>query len=129
LYIVGNECYAGCNKMPHDDDCTLPHFNQAIESEFLLDKLSIINQMSPGIVKNGSLNTDYVLDIDLDYFHTTKSIQPNDASIFHKLIHGAGAITIAKELGWVANWRNEYDSTLDSQYILQQLLDHIQTAL
>jgi len=43
----------------------------------------------------------YVLDIDLDYFRTIKSLTPDDPSAFHDLIRRAVAITIATEPDYV----------------------------
>jgi hypothetical protein len=44
----------------------------------------------------------YILDIDLDDFHTRKSIKPQDASVFHNLICRATAVTFATEADFVA---------------------------
>lgn len=129
IYIVENICSIGCEG-PHNDDCVIPHFNQAIESNFLLHKLSIINEMKPGLVINNNIIEDYILDIDLDYFHTIDSISPIDTSIFYNIIRNAKIITIATEPDFVNMWREDYkyDLNINSQILLEKLLNHIENA-
>lgn len=131
IYIVENICSIGCEANPHNDDCLIPHFNQAIESDFLQHKLSIINEMKPGLVINNNIIEDYILDIDLDYFHTIASISPIDTSIFYNMIRNAKIITIATEPDFVDMWREDYkyDLNINSQILLEKLLTHIENAL
>lgn len=128
IYLIENLCAIGCPRGPHNDDCRIPHFNQAIESVFLDHKLSILNEMLPGIVIDGYIQGDYILDIDLDYFHTLQSINPQDANAFYKLIKNAGMITIAKESSWIDDWREIYDKNLNVTELLDRLLEHINKA-
>lgn len=130
-YIVENTCYIGCEG-PHNDDCMIPHFNQSIESDFLKHKLSIMNEMKPGlIINNSEITEDYILDIDLDYFHTMTSICPTDTTTFYELIKNAKIITIATEPDFVDMWREdyEYDLNINSEILLKKLLNHIENAL
>ena len=68
----------------------------------------------------------YILDIDLDFFHTCKSIHPIDVSIFKKLIDGAIGISIAKESLWIKQWKEDYDKDLSVEYLLNALLKIIE---
>lgn len=67
---------------------------------------------------------NYILDIDLDFFKTEKSILPEDGSFFKSLIDNAIAISIAKESRFV-NYVKEDDS-LTADYLLEKLLHMIQ---
>lgn len=73
-------------------------YDLSIESNFLKEKFDIFNEMNSNIIsQNHVINSKYILDIDLDYFHTFNSIQPNDTSFFYQLIKNAEIITIAQE--------------------------------
>ena len=72
----------------------------------------------------------YILDIDLDVFHTVASIEPKDASTFHRLIRGALAITIATEAECVEElWHEEEEAKLAAGDLLSRLLGHVEQAL
>jgi len=87
-----------------------------------------MSEMIPDTIINGVIGSDYILDIDLDYFHTLRSIQLADTSTFYNLINNAGLITIAKESLWVDRWREQYDNNLDIKTLLNKLLEHIDKA-
>lgn len=127
LFVIGNLCAVGCNRGPHNDDCKIPHYNQAIETVFLDDKLNIMNEMVPGVINQSQIVTDYILDIDLDYFHTIKSVSPEDPLTFYSLIRNASIITIATEPFYVNQWK-EFDSNINSETLLEQVIRHITKA-
>lgn len=128
IYTIGNICYVGCEKNRHNDDCIISHFNQAIESIFLDDKLKTIYKMCPDCIKGNLFDKEYILDIDLDYFHTCKSINPKDIKTFHKLIRNSKIITIALEPCFVEEWK-KYDKDIDCKSLKENLLEHIKNAL
>ncbi|MEE3950087.1 UPF0489 family protein [Bacillus wiedmannii] len=131
IYILDKKCWIGDqaeHPAPHNDDCTKPHYDQAIESIYLEDKLNTINEMIPGLIENNQFTQDYILDIDLDYFHTLKSIQPDNYDIFYNLIRNAKIITIATEPICVENLKYE-NEVINSDSLLTALLNHIQDAL
>jgi|WetSurMetagenome_2_1015567.scaffolds.fasta_scaffold17999_2 hypothetical protein len=130
IYVVENMCSVGCNRRPHNDACLIPHFNQAIESILLNDKLDIIENMNSKIVNNRIFSKKFVLDIDLDYFHTCQSIHPVDSTTFNEIIKNSEFITITKEEEFVAEWINDYkyDEKLSVDYLINNLLDHIKVA-
>ncbi|MDW8848917.1 UPF0489 family protein [Flavobacterium sp. MMLR14_040] len=68
---------------------------------------------------------NYILDIDLDFFQTKKSITPEDTSFFKMLIENAKGISIAKESGWIATWKREHDPSLSVEFLLERLLNLI----
>ncbi|NHM07611.1 hypothetical protein G4D82_10290 [Flavobacterium sp. CYK-4] len=70
---------------------------------------------------------NFILDIDLDFFQTTKSITPKDISFFKLLIDKSIAISIAKESTWINTWKNEYDSDLSVEFLLDKLLHLIES--
>ena len=127
IYIPENNCFVGCPG-PHVDRCVIPHFNQCIESIFLNDQLDIMGQMSPSLIKNGKFSNKYILDIDLDYFHTTQSIHPKNTDTFYRLIKNAEIITITKEADFIAMWREEHDSSLNVNDLVAEILIHIKNA-
>lgn len=116
-YIKRSSCYPGCNKIPHDDECIRTMYDKCIEDEFLQDALNNIPMQ---------YKDNYILDIDLDYFHTIRSLEPERMDIFYDLIKNAKIITIAKECEWVN--RTKLDDEIDSEYILDKLLEHIEIA-
>jgi len=97
----------------YDDD--------VLEDDFLAEKMMILSRMCPDIVSaGGKIKCDYILDIDLDYFHTMKSINPLSKRIFSQLVKSAKAITIAKETACVELERSE--ETVTSDILLEKLL-------
>lgn len=111
----------------HDDDCIKPHYDQAIETIFLQDKMDIIEEMKPDIIKNCVIDKNFILDIDLDYFHTIDSINPKNTNLFYKLIRQCSIITIAMEDDYVELVRLE--EKIDSKFLLDKLLNHISKVL
>jgi hypothetical protein len=71
--------------------------------------------------------TDYILDIDLDYFRTAKSSNPNDTSLLYKLIRGAGIITIALEPECVKHCRLSREK-ITADTLLVDIIKHIAQA-
>lgn len=66
---------------------------------------------------------NYILDIDLDFFKTKKSIAPQDGSFFKSLIDNALGISIAKESRFVDYVKQDED--LSADYLLEKLLKFI----
>ncbi|UYZ23299.1 UPF0489 family protein [Mesobacillus jeotgali] len=127
LYIIEKGCFIGCDKRQHDDECERELYKQIIESNNLNNKLDIINEMNPGIVKDNEIVSEYILDIDLDFFHTMDSIQPKDTETFYRLIRKAKIITIAMEPDYVSRWKVD-DHSISSEKLLEHLLIHIKRA-
>ena len=100
--------------------------NRIIEADFLRNRLDIASAMAKSAGIDNLPESPFILDIDLDYFTTKKSICPADASVFYSLIRQAQFITIAKEPAFVT--RHRLDNDLDAEYLLQELLRHIEQA-
>lgn len=95
--------------------------DDVLEDDFLTEKMMILSRMCPDIISaEGEIMCDYILDIDLDYFHTMKSINPISKRIFSQLVKSARAITIAKETACVELVRSE--ETVKSDILLEKLL-------
>lgn len=127
MFTISPDCYLGCLKVPHDDECRIRLYADAIESDYLSYQLAVASQMSftSGL---GSLDkSPYVLDIDLDYFHSDKSIKPKDPKKFYSLIRDAKALTVAMERRCVETLKLEGEQ-IDSEKLLVQLLGHIHNA-
>lgn len=92
-----------------------------LEDCFLEEKMATLVRMCPDIFdKDGRIKYKYILDIDLDYFHTMKSINPKSMDIFSRLVKGAAAVTIAEETACVELVRT--DKRVTSKVLLKELL-------
>ncbi|MEW6203207.1 MAG: UPF0489 family protein [bacterium] len=129
MYFIDPECHSSCRKDCHDDKCTRPHYDEALETVFLAKKLQIIFEMACTSGEFQSLiDENYILDIDLDYFHTEKSIIPYCPCMFYELIRKAGIITIAKESECVDELKLEGENVC-SELLLEKCLEHIRNAM
>lgn len=79
IYVVGTSEYLD------DENC--------ISDEFLLPILSKMKIMNKADV----MEDEYILDIDLDYFHSYKALERSDIDLFRSFLRRATAITIATE--------------------------------
>jgi hypothetical protein len=128
IYTIGHDCALGCTKKPHDDQCVTDHAREIIESAYLEDQLARGAEISRCVGLPDLEAQPYILDIDLDVFHSRKAVEPDDPSTFHRLIHGAVAITIATEPDWVDDlWDDE--EPIASAELLDMVLSQIQSAL
>ena len=127
IFNIGTPCYVGCEKTPHDDDCIKPTYDQCIEDIFLNHKLSVMNEMKPEYVYDSKINVPYVLDIDLDYFHTMKSINPDSISVFYNLIARSEMITIAKECSCVNELKYDNEE-INCDIVYNKVMEHIYKA-
>ncbi|MCQ9635653.1 UPF0489 family protein [Chryseobacterium sp. WG23] len=99
-----------------------PDSNAVIESEILINnfkKFELCNLAIDVWIDN------FILDIDLDYFKTKKSISPENVDFFKYLIKRCKAITIATEPTFVDYLKEEED--LNSEYLLEKLINLIET--
>jgi len=102
--------------------------NLAIEDIILHYKINKIQTINCSIFgKNYNFLDNFILDIDLDYFNTIDSINPQNKSIFYNLIRHAKAISIAKESSFVEELK--LDNELSVDFLLKKLLVHIELAL
>lgn len=128
IFVVSHDCAIGCAKMPHDDDCVIQHGNMIIESIYLDDQLVRGAEMSRCIGLSGIEEQPYILDIDLDAFHSRKAIEPIDPSTFYNLIKNSVAITIATEAECVDELKFEGE-TIGAEMLLDRLMTHIERAV
>ncbi len=70
----------------------------------------------------------YILDIDLDYFRTEKSIKPSDNSTFYSLIKDALCVTIAREPSCVEDLKMKRES-INSKFLQETIISHIEKAM
>lgn len=104
-----------------------PYLDSAIESHFIRERLDRIGEIGRSIGLPTLLERPYILDIDLDYFATTKAVHPSDPTEFHKLIRGACSITIAREPSCVADCRLDGE-TIDASSLERTIKQHINDA-
>ncbi|SMB80705.1 UPF0489 domain-containing protein [Desulfonispora thiosulfatigenes DSM 11270] len=120
-------CTSKYNKNSHGDECQIDVYDKVIEGEELFFKLKQINQFIPGFFISDRINKKFILDIDLDCFHTKKAINPVDMSVFNYLVNNAEIITIAKE-GYYVDLEKK-DNDINENYLLEKLLAHIENSI
>ncbi len=128
MFEICSICAIGCEKVPHDDACEVEQANQALESIYLNHELVTANAMANSVGMDSVEAVPYILDIDLDYFHSKRAINPDDPEVFYRLIRNSIAITVAREPKCVEELRhNGSDVTADS--LLARLIEHIEAAM
>lgn len=129
VFTVPYDCYIGCKQQPHNDECVVRQASQVIETAYLEDQLQRAAEMSQCIGLERPEAAPYILDIDLDLFHTRQAIEPADPGTFYRLVHGAIAITIATEAECVDELWEDDQNKLSSDELLARTLEHIKHAL
>lgn len=78
------------------------NYEKCISNDFLKVMLLKIETMSGIDIEK----TKFILDIDLDYFHSYEALERDDFDIFDRLLSKATAITIATEPSFAAEGIN-----------------------
>lgn len=129
VYVISHDCYIGCEAGTHDESCKVMRAGQIIDAKYLDDQLQRGAEISQCIGLAGLEAAPYILDIDLDAFHTRRAIYPEDPSTFYRLIKNAVAVTIATEAQCVdEEWLYD-DDKMTAEELLAELLDHIDRSL
>lgn len=129
IYVLPFNCFIGCEAKPHNDVCLVRQSDEIVESRYLDDQLQRCSEIARSIGSAGLEAEPYILDIDLDVFHSRRAINPEDSSTFYRLIRNATAITIATEAKCVElEWLDDQD-VMTTEQLLQALLAHINQAL
>lgn len=128
LYEAGSMCAVGCTRASHDDACTPIRSAQVLESVYLDRELSVLNALAAKDGVPGAEVVPYVLDIDLDYFHSERAIEPEDPTTFYRLVRNAIAVTIATEPEFVEECRDD-DSDVTGEALLERMKQHIAAAM
>lgn len=102
--------------------------DQALESDFLRRHLELIEDITKSAGVPGLFEAPFILDIDLDYFNTRRSVQPTNPDIFHDLIRRAEIITIAREPKCVTDLQKPGEQ-LTSDWLEAELKQQIRKAL
>ncbi|WP_186043069.1 MULTISPECIES: UPF0489 family protein [Burkholderia] len=118
----------GCPKAIHDEDCEIARADGVLESYHLDHEIAELDAKARTNGEPGVVADPYILDIDLDYFHTQKGIAPTDTATFYQLVQNALAITIATEPGCVRSLRLP-GSTITGKSLLANMLQQIEAAL
>ncbi len=128
IFHVHREGVVDCAEVEHDEDCCdKRESNQVIETVYLSARLARAQEMASSIGVPELQAEPYILDIDLDYFHTSKALNPDDAATFHSLIRNAVAITIATEPECTqAYWLGDGDAPVAE--MLHLVYAHIESA-
>lgn len=127
-FHVPYRCAVGCEKDCHDDDCNYSHSSQVLESSYLSERLGWAQQMASAVGIANIEGSPYILDIDLDFFHTTKALNPDDPRVFYRLIRNAQAVTIAVEAECARGcWLDLEPAPIDD--MLRKIYGHIEAAM
>lgn len=129
IYALPFDCFIGCRAMPHNDDCHARHSDEIIEARYLDDQLQRGAEISKFVGLPDLEAAPYILDIDLDAFHSRRAIAPQDPSTFYRLIKNAVAITIATEAECVEDLWLDDDDQMAANELLNELLAHIDKAM
>ncbi len=113
--IDGNSQYAGQNII---NNCNYIEMQSLISSETLSSNFKKFDLCIP----KSQWFHNYILDIDLDFFKSTKSFENKDLTFFKNLIDNCIAVSIATEPIFVKGWQEEYDSMLTVEYLLDKIL-------
>ena len=97
IFIIPTLCMPWCERKPHDEVCLKELYDSVLEDAFLMEKIREVNEMAAFANIDDIEKQNYVLDIDLDYFHTRKAVDPDAREVFLRLVRNADAITIAME--------------------------------
>ena len=127
IFVISHDCAIGCARKPHNDDCVVEHGNMIIESIYLDDQLARGAEMSRCVGIDHLESQPYILDIDLDAFHSRQAIDPADRTTFFRLIRNAVAITVATEAECVDELKFDGEA-IDADFLLARLVEHIKAA-
>ena len=128
IYVVAHKCAIGCQKKVYDDECVVHHALEIIEAPYLDDQLRRIGEITQCLGLPNIESLPYILDIDLDAFHSIKAANPCDPSTFRRLIRGALAMTIATEPKWVEELWADKDNEPSADVLLMTVKGHIEAA-
>jgi hypothetical protein len=128
IYVIPFKCAIGCEKQPYDDECLIHHAWEIIETRYLDDQLARGAEIARCLGIADMEAAPYILDIDLDVFHSSRAVQPEDPSTFYRLVRNAVAITIAMEDECVAHLWHDQDRVLTAKDLLAIVLGHIEAA-
>ena len=128
IYVLSHDCFIGCDASPHDVECDRRRFDEIVNAPYLDDQLSRAREITHSAGIRAVNDSPYILDIDLDVFHSRRSIEPEDPSTLHRLIRNALAITIATEKGCVDELWADDGERLRADDLLAKMLTHIEGA-
>lgn len=128
IFVISHDCAIGCSRMPHNDDCVVEHGNMVIESIYLDDQLARGAEMSRCVGIDHLESQPYILDIDLDAFHSRQAIEPADRTTFYRLIRNAVAVSVATEAECVVELKFDGEA-IDADFLLARLVEHIKAAI
>jgi hypothetical protein len=97
-------------------DLLADYYGNALESHFLRQCLD-----------QCTLHTPYILDIDLDYFKTERSIHPADGAVFAELVRNSLCLTVSREADWVRLLNRDWEQ-IDADYLESNLAELVARA-
>lgn len=129
IYVIPFRCAINCENPVYNDECVVHHAWEIIEARYLDDQLARGAEMARCIDMADMESDAYILDIDLDCFHSSRAVHPEDAATFYRLIRNAIAVTIATEANCVRDLWKGAPPALTADELLEIVMEHIETAL
>jgi hypothetical protein len=113
----------------NDDEARTRRWRDSlIESEFLAERLALIDHISTSAGIPRLFERPFILDIDLDAFNTRRAIAPVDSAVFYNLVRRAVGITIAREPECVTFYQYKGEE-LTAEWLEEALIAHLNAAL
>lgn len=97
------------------------YYAKALEDDFFL---SLFHQAGMADIPEAG----FLLDVDLDYFKTPESLEPEKSLVFYELIRRSRAVTISRERDWVRLLNLDFGRIVDYAYAEKRILEHIERA-
>lgn len=116
---IYNEHRIVCFPVPESCSKGEPDCDIVLESSFLDQAISAFDEVLIQQKESSLLSEPFILDLDLDYLNTFKSVTPENSKTFQKLAKNAGLITIATEPDYVQSCA--IDSGLTSEHLLDKI--------
>jgi hypothetical protein len=121
--VFYDRCVPSCRKRIHDGPCLRKLADEVISDRILAPRIKRIESLE-GCRLN---ELPFIVDVDLDLFRTTKSVDPSNVQTFHRLLRSSLAVTIARESGCVQSGKLPGEQ-IDADFLQEGVIRQINRA-